>query len=418
MLRQRPEDLRTGARNPIDPVALVDATAIVEDIRVNGEAALRKYTSSFDGVDPDSQLVYETGDLETAYNRLPEDLRGLLHRTAARIESFAMAQMAAMAEVDVAVPGGRAGHTWQPVQSAGAYAPGGRYPLPSTVLMTVIPARVAGVPRVWVASPKPPDITLGAAHVAGADGLVAVGGAQAIAALAFGILSPNCELIVGPGNKWVTAAKKHLFGEVGIDGLAGPSEILVIADDEADAALVAADLLAQAEHDPDAHPMLLALSSEFIDRVEAELEQQLVDLPTAAIARAALESGTAVVADDLASAALLSDLLAPEHLALHTADAGALAGSVTNYGSLFIGSLTPEAMADYGVGPNHVLPTGGSARFQSGLSVYTFLRSPTWLRLDEPALTIDDVVALARLEGLEGHARAVLQRQRRPFDSA
>jgi phosphoribosyl-ATP pyrophosphohydrolase/phosphoribosyl-AMP cyclohydrolase/histidinol dehydrogenase len=253
-------------------------------------------------------------------------------------------------------------------------------------------------------------VTLAAAAIAGASGLLAVGGAQAVAALAFGILSPPCQMIVGPGNKWVTAAKKHLYGEIGIDGLAGPSEILVIADDSADPELVAADLLVQAEHDTEATPMLVTTSESVLDRVEGAIGDQLSDLPTSKTAAAALGNGFALVVASLQEAAVVADELAPEHLALHVEDAEALAPSLHSYGSLFIGGGSAEAFADYGVGPNHVLPTGGGARYQSGLSVLTFLRSPTWSRLDDPGALVDDTVHLARLEGLEAHARAARMR--------
>ena len=272
--------------------------------------------------------------------------------------------------------------------------------------MTVIPAWVAGVTTVWVASPRPPDVTLAAAAIAGADGLLAIGGAQAIAALAYGSMSPACDLIVGPGNKYVTAAKRILFGEVGIDGLAGPSEILVIADDAADPALVAADLLAQAEHDIEALPILVTTSLRLANDVDHQLELQLADLPTSTVARQALTNGFSLVVGSLAEAVSAAEHVAPEHLALHVEQPGRLLGKLTSYGSVFIGGRSAEAFADYGVGPNHVLPTGGGARFQSGLSVHTFLKAPTWSRLDDPSALVDDTVLLARLEGLEAHARA------------
>jgi phosphoribosyl-ATP pyrophosphohydrolase/phosphoribosyl-AMP cyclohydrolase/histidinol dehydrogenase len=329
---------------------------------------------------------------------------------ASRIKHFAQAQREALADVDVEVTGGRAGHRWVPVSAVGAYAPGGRHPLPSSVLMTVIPAWVAGVKTVWVASPRPTDVTMAAAAVAGADGLLAVGGAQAIAALAFGTLSPACDLIVGPGNKYVTAAKKHVFGEVGIDGLAGPSEILVIADEHADPALVAADLLAQAEHDIDALPMLVTTSLRLDNNVDYEIALQLADLPTSTVARQALTNGFALVVGSLEEAVAAAEHVAPEHLALHVDQPDALLKDLASYGSVFIGGQSAEAFADYGVGPNHVLPTGGGARFQSGLSIHTFLKAPTWSRLDDPSQLVDDTVLLARLEGLEAHARAARRR--------
>jgi len=399
----RPPDTR---RRPVDSEVLTAAAEIVEDVRGRGEEALREHGERLGDLQPGQQLVLDRSHLQQAEERLSASEHGVLERVADRIRLFAQAQRDALIDIDVAVTGGRAGHRWIPVGSAGAYAPGGRHPLPSSVLMTVIPARVAGVGQVWAASPRPTPVTLAAAAIAGVDGLLALGGAQAIAALAFGVVSPACDLIVGPGNRWVTAAKKHLFGEVGIDGLAGPSEILVIADDEADPDLVAADLLAQAEHDTEALPALVTTSAALADRVEEALDQQLADLPTSETATAALENGFVIVVASLTEASEAANALAPEHLALHVGNPELLAGDLHNYGSVFLGGLSAEAYADYGVGPNHVLPTAGGARFQSGLSVLTVLRSPTWSRLDEPGALTADTVHLAHLEGLEAHARA------------
>lgn len=402
-----PPDTR---RRPVDPEVLAVAAEIVEDVRDRGEAALREHGERFGDLRPGQQLVLDRSHLHQAEAGLSGAEHGVLERVADRIRRFAQEQRDAVTDVDVAVTGGRAGHRWIPVGSAGAYAPGGRHPLPSSALMTVIPARVAGVGQVWAASPRPTPTTLAAAAIAGADGLLALGGAQAVAALAFGVVSPTCDLIVGPGNKWVTAAKKHLFGEVGIDGLAGPSEILVIADDQAVPDLIAADLLAQSEHDIEALPVLVTTSTALADRVEDALERQLVDLPTSATATAALGNGYVIVVDSLAEAGDLANALAPEHLALHVQDPEGLVDGLRNYGSVFLGGLSAEAYADYGVGPNHVLPTGGGARFQSGLSVLTFLRSPTWSLVDEPGALSEDTAHLARLEGLEAHARAAQHR--------
>lgn len=408
--RVTPEEAVRSRPSPVDPETLRVAAGIVEEVRSGGEEALRGHGERLGDLDPGDPLVVDRSGLEEAWDGIDEATRGVLERVADRVRRFARAQRDGLSDLEVEVPGGRAGHRWLPVESAGAYAPGGRHPLPSSVLMTVIPARVAGVGRVWVASPRPTPVTLAAAHVAGADGLLRVGGAQAVAALAFGTVSPACHLIVGPGNRWVTAAKKHLYGEVGIDGLSGPSEILVIADEGADPDLVAADLLAQAEHDVDAVPILVTTDPELPPRVEESLQRQLEDLPTSAVAAAALDNGFCVVTASLAEAATVSDRLAPEHLALHVARPAQMAGTLTAYGSLFVGWGSAEAFADYGVGPNHVLPTGGGARHQSGLSVVTFLRSPTWSRLDDPRLLVEDTAHLARLEGLEAHARAALLR--------
>lgn len=410
--RVTPAELNGNRPASFGPDEAKVAADIVEAVRHGGEPALRSHGEEFGDIEEGRPLTVDRADLRAAFEDLDPAIRESLTRVHKRIEVFARAQREGLSDMTISIEGGQAGHRWIPVGSVGAYAPGGRYPLPSSVLMTVTPARVAGVTSVWVASPRPSQLTLAASWVAGADGLLAVGGAQAIAALAFGTITPSCDLIVGPGNKWVTAAKKHLYGEVGIDGLAGPSEILVIADETANPALVAADLLAQAEHDVDAIPALITTSTELADQVDAELESQLADLPTADVARCALDNGVCVIVENLARAAGVSDNLAPEHLAIHTADPRAVAMQVRNYGSIFVGAAAAEAFADYGAGPNHVLPTGGGARFSGGLSVLTFLKASTWLAVDSPEPLIEDTARMARLEGLEAHARAALGRSR------
>jgi phosphoribosyl-ATP pyrophosphohydrolase/phosphoribosyl-AMP cyclohydrolase/histidinol dehydrogenase len=308
------------------------------------------------------------------------------------------------------IPGGEAGHTCLPVCSVGCYAPGGRFPLPSSVLMTAITARAAGVPLVWVASPRPTAATLAAAAVAGADGLLAIGGVQAIAALARGLVgAPACDMIVGPGNRWVTAAKQLVSGEVGIDMLAGPSELVVLADESADPALVAADLLAQAEHDDDAVPILVSTSARLADAVELEIGKRLIDLPTRATACKALRNGGACIATDVVHAIEVCDRIGPEHLEIMMREPESVASRIRNAGAVFIGSAAAEVLGDYGAGPNHVLPTGGSSRFRAGLSVFTFLRARTWLRVDDPgagAGLARDAAAFARVESLAGHVAA------------
>jgi histidinol dehydrogenase len=405
-------DLPAARRDPVDAATLATASEIVSSVRDGGEAALRGWAERFGERAPGDPLILGPDALRAAWEALPGDQKALLRRVAGRIEAFARAQRGALADLDVAVPGGRAGHAWIPVERAGCYAPGGRFPLPSTVLMTAIPARVAGVEGVVVASPRPAPVTLAAAHVAGADAVFAVGGAQAVAALAWGVGVPAVDVIVGPGNRFVTAAKQLVAGRVGIDMLAGPSELVVIADGGADPARVAADLIAQAEHDPDALPILIALDPGLPARVRAALEAQLADLSTAAIARQALDGGFAVVCRDLGEAMALSDRLAPEHLELMVADPGSL--RPRHAGAVFVGTGAAEVFGDYGAGPNHVLPTGSGARFTGGLSVADFLRLRTWLRIDDEAAArtlVDDSAALARLEGLEGHARSAESRR-------
>jgi phosphoribosyl-ATP pyrophosphohydrolase/phosphoribosyl-AMP cyclohydrolase/histidinol dehydrogenase len=412
--RLQPDEVEQIEREPIDAVTLAHAAEIVEIVRAEGERALRGFGERFGDLAPGAPLVLDRDAMQGACDRLPPDQLQLLERTADRIRTFAESQRAAIREVDVAVPGGKAGHTVAPVTRAGCYAPGGRYPLPSSVLMTAVTARTAGVGEVWLASPRPGDVTLAAAAVADVDAVLALGGAQAIAALAYGAGPvPPCDVVVGPGNRWVTAAKKLVAGRVGIDMLAGPSELVVLADRTADPSIVAADLLAQAEHDPDALPALVATLPSLVDFVDNEIARQLVDLPTRSTAEAALANGFAVVCDDLETAVTVCDRLAPEHLHVLTDDAEAVAARLSHWGGLFVGAHSAEVFGDYGIGPNHTLPTGGVGRFKGGLSVLDFLRVRTWLRL-EPGTEGDDVArdaaALARLEGLEGHARAAEMR--------
>ena len=399
-----------AVRSPaLDPAALEVARTILDDVERRGEPALREHAERLGDLEPGDDLLLDRSALERAAEALHADDRELLNRVADRIRAFAEAQRASANDLETPVAGGRGGHLLVPVGAAGCYAPGGRFPLPSSVLMTVIPARVAGVDDVWAASPRPTAAVRAAAFVAGADGLLAIGGAQAIGALAFGIGGVSrCKKIVGPGNRFVTAAKRLLYGRVGLDTIAGPSELLVVASPDAEPARVAADLLAQAEHDPDAVPLLCAFDEATVEAVREETERQLATLPTAPIARQALAAGGALLVASLDEAAAICDAVAPEHLQLHGERAEPLAPRIHRYGSLFMGAATPEAAGDYGAGPNHTLPTSGAAAFDSGLSVFSFLRRPTWLTLspedDAYEDLLRDTAALARLEGLEAHA--------------
>lgn len=405
--------LRSESR-ALDAATIEAAGRIVVDVRLGGEAALREHAERLGDVAPGAALVRDVGELARALAEIPREDRELLLRTAARIRVFAEAQRASLAPFDLAIQGGRAGQVIVPLASAGCYGPGGRHPLPSSVLMTAITARVAGVQSVWVASPRPAPITLAAAAVAGVEGFLACGGAQAIAALAYGAGAvPPCEAVVGPGNRFVIAAKKLVAGDVAIDMLAGPSELLVLADRNADPALVAADLLAQAEHDEDARPLLVTTDPGLVGAVEGELERQLTDLPTAKTARAALErNGFALVVGSLDEACAASEQIAPEHLELMVEDPRSLSPRLSRYGALFLGQGSAEVLGDYGAGPNHVLPTGGTARIASGLSVLTFLRVRTWLETGVASAQglARDAAHFARLEGLEAHARAADRR--------
>lgn len=306
--------------------------------------------------------------------------------------------------------------------AAGCYAPGGRYPLPSSVLMTVVTARAAGCPYVVLASPRPAPITLAAAHVAEADIVLCVGGAQAVGCMAYGVDAyngecgeidaiPACDVIVGPGNKWVTAAKSIVNGHCGIDMLAGPSEVLVICDGSADAEIVAADLIAQAEHDVVARAILVSTDEDMIAKIDKEVKTQVECLPepNRSTAMEALKQSFAVHCKDMEECIAISDRLAPEHLEIQTENSQEVGEKCANYGGLFIGTNAAEVLGDYGAGPNHTLPTGGTGRYTGGLSVFNFLRIRTWMRIDnkkESQEMVEDSVRMARLEGLEGHARA------------
>jgi histidinol dehydrogenase len=393
-------------RTSIDAQTEAVGAEIVAAVRAGGVDALRGYAERFDGLAPGAPIVYERAALFAARDALAPETRALLERTANRIAAFARAQRESLRDLDISVEGGRAGHSVLPVDRAGCYAPAGRFPLPSTLLMTAVTARVAGVREVIVATPKPSPLMLGAAAIAGADMVLAAGGAQSIGAMAWGVAVPPCDVIVGPGSRWVTAGKKAVAGHVAIDMLAGPSELVVVADASADPAKVAADLLAQAEHDSDAFPALVAIGPGVVEAVERQLVTQLESLPTRGIAVDALRNGVAIVCESVDEAVRACDALAPEHLQLCVRDADSFAPRCRTAGAVFIGEMSAEVFGDYGIGGNHVLPTGRGARFTGGLSVLTFLRVRTWLRMDDASGIVNDVAALARLEGLEGHARA------------
>jgi phosphoribosyl-ATP pyrophosphohydrolase/phosphoribosyl-AMP cyclohydrolase/histidinol dehydrogenase len=404
--------LHAGATTKaLEADALAHAHEVFASVRSGGEASVRTWAQRVGDIASTSQqIVFSRRELASACDRIDPATLAVLQRTKDRIASFALAQRSALQDLCVQLPAGEAGHTVVPVGAAGCYAPGGRAPLYSSALMTAATAKAAGVQQVVVASPKPSDIMLAAACVAGADSLLALGGATAIAALAFGAGEvPRCDVVVGPGNRFVTAAKFVASASVGIDMLAGPSELLVACDDSADARLVAADLLAQAEHDDDARPLLVSLDASLIARVQQELASQLLTLPTAKTARVALHNGFAVCVKDEQELADVLDALAPEHLELHLRDAPRFAQRVRNAGAIFLGSATAEALGDYGLGPNHVLPTGGTARSRAGLSVLTFLRARTWLHVQGAgdALATSDAIELAKLEGLAAHERSL-----------
>lgn len=388
---------------------------ILSAVRAEGDAAVQRYAERFGRRSP--KLVVRDYPGPAALARLPSDSREALELAAARIRSFHEHERDAGFRYEEG--GITLGVRVSPVGRAGVYAPGGKARYPSSVLMSAIPAHVAGVPEIFVSTPLAGDASddaiYAAAHLSGASAIVDAGGAQAIAALAYGTESiPRVDKIVGPGNAYVACAKRLVFGAVDIDGIAGPSEILVVADDEADPRLIAADLLSQAEHDEAAYPLLVCLSDLMAEAVRRELEVQLAALPRVAIARAAVANGAAFVVRSRERMAAVADLLAVEHLALHVTEPEALLARIRRAGAAFIGPSTPEAMGDYVAGPSHVLPTGGAVRFGSPLGVYDFVTRTSIIHYTREALKGHErvVCAFARLEGLEGHARAVEARTR------
>ncbi|WP_029423021.1 histidinol dehydrogenase [Alicyclobacillus macrosporangiidus] len=402
-----------------DDEAVRRVAEMVAQVRREGDQALRRYTEAFD--DPGLagrtwRVRVDPADLERAWATLDAPLQRALERAADRIRRFHEHQRPA--DVDAAGSDGeRMGMTWRPLRRVGVYAPGGRAAYPSTVLMNVIPAQVAGVDEVVLVSPPqrgtglPHPLVMAAAHLLGVREVYRVGGAQAIAALAYGTESvARVDKIAGPGNLYVALAKRLVMGDVGIDSVAGPSEVFIVADETADARFVAADLLAQAEHDPEAGAVLVTVDAGLADAVEQELERQLAELPRREIARAALERwGAVVVASSLEEAIEVVNRSAPEHVELLVREPDRWLPRVRAAGAVFLGAHTPEPVGDYYAGPNHVLPTHGTARFASGLGVLDFMRRMTWVAYTPEALARHraDITALAEAEGLAAHARAV-----------
>ncbi|NMD43225.1 MAG: histidinol dehydrogenase [Firmicutes bacterium] len=392
---------------------------IIDAVRSRGDAALKELTARYDGALLED-LQVSAAEMEAAAAAVEPSLIEALRGAKKNIESFHRRQLAA--SWWDSGPGRLVGQRLRPLRSVGAYIPGGSAAYPSSVLMTVLPARVAGVAEIYLCTPPAADgtvpaLTLLAAQEAGATALFKVGGAQAVAALAYGTGTiPAVSKIVGPGNIYVTLAKRELYGRVGIDLLAGPSEIVVVADESAAAASVAADLISQAEHDPLASPILITTSASLARQVERELQEQLLDLPRAAIARRALqEQGAAVLVQSLDEAWQMVNELAPEHLELQVADPWRHLDAIENAGAIFIGPDSPEPLGDYWAGSNHVLPTGGTARYASPLGVEDFIKRTHLLYYSAAALAeaAPQIERLARAEGLEGHARAAAIRRRK-----
>ena len=403
----------------ISPEIIKTVTDVIADVRKNGDEALRRYTKNFDKVELGESMYLDPAETEKAGEKLSSELKLSMERAAENIMAFHKMQKSQ--GVDYSADGIKMGQRVLPLNRVGLYVPGGSAAYPSSVLMNAIPAKVAGVREIIMATPPKSGeginpAVLYAAKIAGVTDIITVGGAQAVAAMAYGTESiARVDKIVGPGNIFVATAKRLVYGAVDIDMIAGPSEVLVIADESANPAYIAADLMAQAEHDPMAASILVATSDKVVDGVCKELEAQLKTLSRSEIIRRSLEAcGSAVVVDTLDEAAVLSDIIAPEHLELAVKDPEALLPKVKNAGSIFLGEYTPEPLGDYYAGPNHVLPTNGTARFSSSLSTDSFLKRSTYLSYSKEKLAeaSSDIIAFANSEGLTAHANSIIVRGR------
>jgi len=413
-------DALVNGRRESDADVTSAVAQTIKDVRAHGDVTLAEMTHRFDGFDLNNAgWQIDAAQCKAAYDALQPDLRDALTLAAKRIEAYHAAQLPEDRDYRDS-DNVRLGARWSAVDAAGVYVPGGRAAYPSSVLMNAIPAKVAGVERIVMVTPTPKGETnqtvMAAAYIAGVDEIWRVGGAQAIAALAYGTerILP-VDVITGPGNAWVAEAKRQLYGVVGIDMVAGPSEIVVVADAQNDPAWMAADLLSQAEHDPTSQSILFTDNAAFADQVAAAVDTQIATLSTQAVARASwTDFGAIIVVDNLEAAMPLVNRLAAEHLELAVDDdrAERLFGLVRHAGSVFLGRMTPEAIGDYVAGPNHVLPTGRRARFASGLSVLDFMKRTSFIALDQHAINkIGPAAAtLADAEGLPAHAASVRKR--------
>ncbi len=390
---------------------------ILNKVKADGDKALIEYTEAFDGFTP-QPLQLDREALIEAWEKTPKPLQNALELAHSRIKDFHQKQIPADIKLK-GCDGEILGRRWSPVQKAGIYIPGGRASYPSSVLMNAIPAAVAGVKEIVMVSPAGQDgkintIVLAAAYLANVNKVFRIGGAQAIAALAFGTETvPRVDVISGPGNIYVTLAKKSVYGKVGIDSLAGPSEVLIIADHTAKSKQVAVDLLAQAEHDPLAATVLLTTEYSLAEAVISEIKHQLKDHPRSEICIKSLKDWSLIaVCENLDSCVELSNLFAPEHLELLVESPNQIVDKINNAGAIFIGEWSPEAVGDYLAGPNHTLPTSGTARFCGALCVETFMKSTSLIEFNETAFknTYEAVIELARSEGLHSHSESIIIR--------
>lgn len=379
---------------------------IIADVRKNGNSAVKKYSAKFDGIETDCRELSED-EIENAVKSLEDEVLEALKFSVRNVEEFAKAQLGSVKNTMVQADGAILGHKIIPLEKVGCYIPGGNYPLPSTAIMTIVPAVVAGVKEIIAVSPKAKPVTVAAAKLAGATKIFNIGGVQAIAALAYGTETIDAvDKIVGPGNKYVATAKKIVYGDCGIDFVAGPSEVMVVADNSANPEFVAADLLAQCEHDKDARAYLLCFDRDFADKVDKCARKFLETLQTADIARVSYEKSTAYVVKDLQEAVEIANKKAPEHLELCLNEVENSVDLFRNYGSLFIGNYSAEVFGDYVSGTNHTLPTGRAARYTGGLSVFDYIKIQTFQKIENVEKFAKYASILAEQEGLFAHKLA------------
>ncbi len=387
---------------------ITSVNEIIEDVKQSGDGALVKYSRKFgDGMIDSIEVTAD--EIKKAYKNVDKRTIEAIQISIKNVKEFAQKQLECIKNLDTAVDGATLGHRIIPIQTAGCYIPGGNYPLPSTAIMTIVPAKTAGVEKVIACSPKIKDVTIVACDMAGADKIYRIGGVQAVAAMAYGTETiEKVDKIVGPGNKFVTAAKKQVYGDCGIDFLAGPSEVLVVADETANAEFVAADILAQCEHDKDARAYLICFSEGFAKKVDKIAKKMLDKLSTKGIAKESYEKSFAVVVENLNQAIELSDKRAPEHLEICIKDAENKISMFKNYGSLFIGNYSAEVFGDYCAGTNHTLPTNMVARYSGGLSVFDFIKIQTYQYVSQQTAQklAKTASVIAENEGLFAHKNA------------
>lgn len=402
------EDLSNDFFQNIEFETITSVNEIIADVRKSGDGALIKYSRQFgDGMIDSIEVTKE--EIKNAHKNVDKETIEALKTAIKNVKEFAEKQLSTITNLDTKIGGVSLGHRIIPIETAGCYIPGGNYPLPSTAVMTIVPAKVAGVKKVIACSPKIQDVTIVACDMAGADKIYRVGGVQAVAAMAYGTETiEKADKIVGPGNKFVTAAKKQVYGECGIDFLAGPSEVLIIADETANPKFVAADMLAQCEHDKDARAYLVCFSQEFASLVDEEAKEMLKSLKTAEIAQTAYGKSIAVIVQTMEQAIQISEQRAPEHLEICFKNAKESIDLFKNYGSLFIGNYSAEVFGDYCAGTNHTLPTNMVARYSGGLSVFDFIKIQTYQYVDkENAKKLAQTASiLAKNEGLFAHKNA------------